>query len=116
VIHLSIHSFTPLLNGHLRNCDIGLLYDSSKQAEKEFCKTFKTLMLQQRSDLNIRYNYPYLGKADGFTTYLRKRYPHRYLGIEIEINQHFVTDDIMDYDIKSTMHHTIIQLKSVIKN
>ncbi len=36
----------------------------------------------------VRRNYPYRGNADGFTTYLRKKYPgSKYIGIEIEINQ-----------------------------
>ncbi len=38
--------------------------------------------------LKIRRNYPYLGKADGFTTYLRRRFlPCDYAGIELEVNQ-----------------------------
>ncbi len=41
VFHLSVHSFTPELNGEKRNADIGLLYDPSRKAEKEFCINFK---------------------------------------------------------------------------
>ena len=32
-------------------------------------------------------NYPYLGKADGFTTSLRQEFQERYIGIELELNQ-----------------------------
>src|SRR5690606_12505571 len=34
VIHLSVHTFTPVLNGDVRKADIGLLYDPSRAAEK----------------------------------------------------------------------------------
>lgn len=89
VIHLSVHSFTPELNGEVRQADVGLLYDPKRPEEKEFCRQVKKLLRQQEETLNVRFNYPYLGKADGFTTYLRKKFPENYLGIEIEINQKF---------------------------
>ena len=38
--------------------------------------------------LRVRRNYPYTGKSDGLTAYLRRRFDaDRYLGIELEINQ-----------------------------
>ena len=41
--------------------------------------------------LKVRRNYPYTGKSDGFTAYLRRRFPPAaYLGIELEINQKHV--------------------------
>jgi hypothetical protein len=39
----------------------------------------------------VRRNYPYTGKSDGFTAYLRKRFDaDRYVGVELEINQAIV--------------------------
>ena len=39
-------------------------------------------------DLRVRRNYPYVGYADGLTTYLRTRFAAKlYAGLEIEINQ-----------------------------
>ncbi|WP_179345477.1 N-formylglutamate amidohydrolase [Winogradskyella ursingii] len=107
VLHLSIHSFTPELNGEIRNCDIGLLYDSRKKAEQEFCKQLKTEINKHNLDLNVRFNYPYLGKSDGFTTFLRKQFPIDYLGIEIEINQKFSTNNVMERTIRDTLYKTI---------
>ncbi len=50
-------------------------------------------MQDQPQNLIIRRNYPYRGNADGFTTYLRKKYPaSKYIGVEIEINQKHVHD------------------------
>ena len=92
VMHLSFHSFTPELNGVVRNADIGLLYDPVKNREKEFCLRLQGLLRQVFPGLAVRRNYPYQGKADGFTTYLRSRFQAGvYLGIEIEINQKLVS-------------------------
>jgi predicted N-formylglutamate amidohydrolase len=88
VLHLSVHSFTPELDGEKRNADIGLLYDPSRALEKPFCQIWKQVLNQLMPDWTVRLNYPYLGKADGFTTYLRKQFAEeKYLGIELETNQ-----------------------------
>ncbi|WP_340104061.1 N-formylglutamate amidohydrolase [Rhodohalobacter sp. 8-1] len=90
VIHLGIHTFTPTLNETVRNFDIGLLYDPSRSAEKEFCKRWKQSLVRENTSLKIKMNQPYQGKSDGFTTYLRRRLGDHYLGIELEVNQrHF---------------------------
>lgn len=112
VLHLSIHSFTPELNSVKRNCDIGLLYDSTKKGEKELCKYFKDEILTSNSDLNVRFNYPYLGKADGFTTFLRKQFPERYIGVEIEINQKFTFENRLNEEVKEIMYQVTCRLKS----
>ncbi len=91
VLHLSLHSFTPELNGEFRNNDVGLLYDPQRLQEKKFCENFKSIMHFINQDFKIRFNYPYRGVSDGFTSFLRKQTPNKYyLGIEIEMNQkHF---------------------------
>lgn len=88
--HLSIHSFTPVMNGEKRNCDIGLLYDPARKGEREFSQKLKSLL--KDNGINCRLNYPYLGKADGLTTYLRKKLGPKYRGIEVEFNQALVKD------------------------
>ncbi|QDO93843.1 N-formylglutamate amidohydrolase [Formosa sediminum] len=104
VIHLSVHSFTPKLNGTKRTCDIGLLYDSSNDEESKFCNAFKSNLLLENPKLNIRFNYPYLGKSDGFTTALRKHFPEHYLGIELEINQAFAHQNAMPSPLKHQIY------------
>jgi predicted N-formylglutamate amidohydrolase len=87
VIHISVHSFTPILNGEVRNTDIGLLYDPSRQTEREFASAWRKHFLAC-SELKVRNNYPYQGKSDGLTTYLRKQFStSEYIGIELETNQ-----------------------------
>ncbi len=101
VIHLSIHTFTPVLNGVARNCDIGLLYDPASTMEKEVAhkltfalnaikKNFPRNKGKVSFPLRIRKNYPYRGIADGFTTYLRRSFSRNYAGLELEINQALV--------------------------
>jgi predicted N-formylglutamate amidohydrolase len=89
IVHLSMHTFTPVLDGVRRNADIGLLYDPRRIAEKSFCARLQSELDKRYPSLRIRKNYPYRGTSDGLTTGLRNRFPeNRYLGIEIEINQH----------------------------
>ncbi len=109
VLHLSIHSFTPTLNTIERNCDIGLLYDPKNQKEKKFCKTLKSNLTLAKPDLKIRFNYPYLGTADGFTSYLRKKFPANYIGIELEINQKYSYKNKMDNSIKVILQKAILE-------
>ena len=90
VLHLSVHSFTPELNGEIRNADIGLLYDPQRKTEKEFCARWKQELAILDPQLIVRFNYPYRGTADGFTKHLRKLFPdEKYGGIELEVNQKY---------------------------
>jgi predicted N-formylglutamate amidohydrolase len=91
VVHVSSHSFTPVMDGETRNADVGLLYDPARLAERELCARWKSALSSISPGLRVRSNYPYLGKGDGFTSHLRKRYgPLQYVGIELEINQQTV--------------------------
>lgn len=109
VFHFSIHSFTPIFNGEQRNADIGLLYDPQREVEKEFCRNFRETIQSQNPELKIRFNYPYLGIADGFTTSLRKKFQKNYIGIEIEVNQKLVTKNIMKEKIKTCIFSALEQ-------
>ncbi len=94
VLHLSIHTFTPCLNGVVRRADIGFLYDPRRQEEKAFCRRWLSTLKRIQPSLRLRRNSPYRGIADGFTTALRKTLPPEdYLGIELEVNQRFVDDN-----------------------
>lgn len=112
VLHLSVHTFTPELNGEIRTTDIGFLYDPQRREEKEISRILKNFLKMENSHLTIRNNYPYLGTADGFTTYLRRRFPDRYMGIEVEVNQKFVQDNKMEPTIKSNFQNIIGRLFS----
>jgi len=86
VIHLSFHTFTPVMNGRIRDYDAGILYDPSRKKEAELCKE----MIKRLNNSGVRTfaNKPYKGTADGHTTALRKEFDqNKYIGIEIELSQ-----------------------------
>jgi len=89
IIHLGIHSFTPELNGKVRNTDIGILYDPTRPQERAYANVIKAEIKRLFPAMKVRFNYPYKGSSDGLTTTLRKKFGPRYVGIEIEINQKF---------------------------
>lgn len=89
-LHLSVHSCTPVLNGVVRYLDMGILFDPDRPMEQEMAEKWKENLLEKAPHLDVRYNEPYLGIEDGFTTYMRKHYPAEfYAGIEVEINQKY---------------------------
>ena len=91
VIHISSHSFTPELDGDVRNGDIGLLYDPARAGEEKLCARWQVFLRKALPHLTVRRNYPYTGKSDGFTAYLRRCFSEDvYWGIELEINQRIV--------------------------
>ncbi len=89
IVHLGIHSFTPELNGKVRNTDIGILYDPNRPQERAYANVIKAEIKRLYPAMKVRFNYPYKGTSDGLTTTLRKKFGQRYVGIEIEINQKF---------------------------
>ncbi len=91
VVHVAVHSFTPELDGEVRNADIALLYDSRRKPEMALCRRWAQILKRLDPSLRVRHNYPYKGMSDGLTTSLRKQHTQaRYLGVEIEINQALV--------------------------
>lgn len=88
LVHLEIHSFTPILGAARRDFEVGWLYDSRRPEERLLVDELRAALKAARVDLRQRRNAPYLGSADGLTTHLRKTYgADCYLGIELEINQ-----------------------------
>jgi len=93
VVHVASHSFTPEMNGVVRHADVAWLYDPRRAGEGVFARQWLHALRQRRQGLQLRRNYPYEGKGDGLTSLLRKRHaPAQYVGIELEVNQRFVTE------------------------
>jgi predicted N-formylglutamate amidohydrolase len=89
VLHLAIHSFTPVLRGKKRELEVGLLYDPQRRSEYRFCERWLgVLAADPRRGLRVRRNAPYRGSSDGIARALRARFADRdYLGLELELNQ-----------------------------
>lgn len=116
VWHLSIHSFTPDMNGVVRNADIGLLYDPQRDTEKHMTLKWQRLLKEHSKYRRVRLNYPYRGTADGFTTSLRKQFAEQeYLGIEIESNQALTREPIalamIGHDLVKTLQMVIDEVR-----
>lgn len=88
VIHIAVHSFTAILDGEVRNADIGLLYDPGRPGELALCKRWEQVLHELDPALRVRRNYPYRGIADGLPTWLRRKFPDdSYMGVELEFSQ-----------------------------
>lgn len=86
VLHLSVHSFSQEWEGRRREVDVGVLFDPERRGEVAFWERFRSELTARRPRLAVRANEPYLGTADGFTSYLRTRFGGDvYLGVELEV-------------------------------
>lgn len=118
VIHLSIHSFTPIWKGKIRKTEIGILFDPQKQEEKQFA-----VILKNHIPLICHFNLPYRGTSDGHTQSLRNQFMKNYIGIEIEINQKFIENSYISKKIKKIIiegikksleiYHSILNKKNI---
>lgn len=111
VVHVSVHSFTPVMNGKTRRTEIGLLFDPSRSAELEFCTRWKRSLKNHSPELAVHFNLPYRGTSDGFTTALRKLHPDpSYAGIEIEVNQKFPLSDAKTWrELQAVLSRTLVE-------
>ncbi|MEX2528831.1 MAG: N-formylglutamate amidohydrolase [Gemmatimonadota bacterium] len=88
VLHLGIHTFTPVLDGRTRAVDVGMLYDPSRAGEVGWGLQLVDVLRTGMPQLRIRRNAPYRGISDGLVTYLRRQFPPEgYLALELEVNQ-----------------------------
>ncbi|MEX1024702.1 MAG: N-formylglutamate amidohydrolase [Planctomycetota bacterium] len=91
VLHVSVHSFTPVWRGEERDVDVGLLFDPERPGEARCVDAWLAALAARAPNLRLARNRPYLGTADGLTTTLRDSFePQRYFGIELELNQALV--------------------------
>jgi predicted N-formylglutamate amidohydrolase len=91
VVHLAVHTFTPVLGGEKREVDVGILFDPEREFECRVAELWRTGLAARRPELRVRFNEPYDGRSDGLTTTLRSAFDAAgvpdYAGIELEVNQ-----------------------------
>jgi predicted N-formylglutamate amidohydrolase len=91
VLHLGMHSFTPILDGVTRKPDIALLYDPARREERALAARWGAALATALPSRTVRRNEPYRGSTDGLPTAMRRELgPKAYLGVEIEVNQRYV--------------------------
>lgn len=92
VLHVAVHTFTPVWKGREREVDVGLLFDPRRPREAELVRRWRRALVALEPKLRVRLNRPYRGWTDGLCTSFRgARAPARYAGIELEVNQAFPT-------------------------
>ncbi len=83
---LSVHSFTPELNGQERRFDVGVLFDTWTEDARIFGQALA------ESGLTVRYNEPYSG-LDGLIYSARAHgMEHRRRYLELEVNNRLLRD------------------------
>ncbi len=88
VLHVGVHTFTPVLNGKRRNAEVGILYHPRRRFEADAADALAQELRARAPKLRVRRNYPYRGWTDGLTSTLRGWFPAAsYAGIELEVNQ-----------------------------
>jgi predicted N-formylglutamate amidohydrolase len=108
VLHVSVHSFTPVFKGEVRDADVGLLYDPGFGIEKDVAELWKHILMDRMPHLKIRMNYPYLGKTDGHVFALRNQFgSSHYAGIELEINQKYAFREDFNHAIGNSFQELI---------
>jgi predicted N-formylglutamate amidohydrolase len=91
VLHLAIHTFTPVLDGVMRKPDVAVLYDPRRPAEAGLVAAWVRSLVAALPSRVVRRNDPYRGAGDGLPTAMRRELaPASYMGIELEINQRHV--------------------------
>lgn len=113
VLHLSLHSFTPVWEGVERTAEVAWLYDPSRSREKQFCQDWLNELQLLEPEWRLRRNYPYQGRSDGFTTALRRQWnDRRYLGIELEVNQNLMREGLR----KRTVRQLVVSLERLLRS
>lgn len=90
VVHVGVHTFTPVYGGRTRTVDIGVLYDPRRAFETRVACALTERLRAALPGLRVKRNLPYRGWTDGLVTALRAQFPaSRYAGIELEVSQRF---------------------------
>jgi predicted N-formylglutamate amidohydrolase len=104
VLHLSVHSFTSVWKGTVRQTEIGLLFDPSRIREREFCREWRDSIGIQLPGRVVHFNRPYRGTSDGLTVALRRAFrDDQYAGMELEVNQKLVADPVAWDELKNKL-------------
>ncbi|MCA9570745.1 MAG: N-formylglutamate amidohydrolase [Myxococcales bacterium] len=100
-ILLSMHSFTPVYEGHVREVEIGVLFDD----EEELAHRIAALL--QPSGYAVRLNEPYTGKGGMMFSCYKHAHDHGLRGIELELRQDLLADPVHYARLLGIVHEAI---------
>lgn len=83
---LSLHSFTPEMNGRERRLDIGVLFDEHEPLARRLGRALR------RRGWRVRYNEPYSGRAGLIYSARRHGNAHDIEYVELEINNRLIRE------------------------
>jgi predicted N-formylglutamate amidohydrolase len=98
---VSIHSFTPVLNGEARPWEIGVLWDNDQELHGHFLEGF------QAAGFEVGDNEPYSGKAPADYTIDNHAEPRGLPCVGIEIRQDLVADEAGVARVGNVMHRIL---------
>ena len=110
VFHISVHAFTPEIDGKIRAADIGILFDPGHGIEKTVAMYWRKILLELFPNFKIRLNYPFFGKPDGLVAPMRKEFGNKYLGFELELNSLHAGNTRINAGIKESIDRLIKQI------
>ncbi|MES2662213.1 MAG: N-formylglutamate amidohydrolase [Pseudomonadota bacterium] len=111
VVHLAIHSFTPIWKGKLRNTDIGILFHPKSHIEKKLANQMRMKIKQEWPEGKIYFNRPYSGSSPCLPNYLREKFSNQFLGFEIEFKNDLNKKEISK--VLKGIKNFIFDLKSI---
>lgn len=107
-VHVSVHSFTPQLQGAPRKADVGLLFDPTRPDEAAFARAWRERLRKVLPTHKVFLNAPYRGFSDGLTTALRGFFADgTYAGIEVELNQRHATQPAVREELTRAVLETL---------
>jgi predicted N-formylglutamate amidohydrolase len=88
IVHLSVHSFTPVWKGKERSVDVGILDHCNDPYGRLLADRWRAELLNDLPGKKICRNRPYRGHTDSRVSELRSMMPKgRYVGLELEVSQ-----------------------------
>lgn len=111
VLHVGVHSFTDVLDGQVRDVDVGVLFDPSRPDETAISEAWIAELGRQRGDYRIRANEPYAGIDECLVSTLREKFSaDRYLGVEIEVRQGLVPTEEQQHAMGDLLAATLARV------
>lgn len=100
---VSVHSFTPIWNMHVRSMDVGVLYDQHDDEAMALAEALRA------EDLEVALNEPYSGKEGLIYSAARHGEAHDVPYVELELNQALVSTPARAERMAGRLHRALLR-------